>query len=96
MVSALYKQWDEKEQKIFRDWLVSHLKMGEMTVTFYKKDGTERTMICTLEEGKVKAHEKKTDRVKEVSEEVCPVFDVEKQEWRSFRYDSIKGVNFEF
>ena len=95
MVSTLYSTWDEKEQKIFRDWIKSHLKMGPVTVTFSKKDGTERTMICTLKEEDVKVHEKKTDRVKEVSEDVCPVFDVEKQEWRSFRYDSIKEVRFD-
>jgi len=95
MESTLYKDWNEKEKKTFRDWLTSHLKMGEMSVTFIKKDGSERTIKCTLQESQVKYHEKKTDRVKEVSEEVCPVFDLEKQEWRSFRYDSIKGVGFE-
>lgn len=95
MESTLYKDWDKREQKIFRDWLNVHLRMGEMKVTFLKKDGTERTMVCTLEEGKVKTHDKKTDKVKEVNEEVCPVFDVEKQEWRSFRYDSLKEIHFD-
>lgn len=92
----MYKQWNEVDQKSFRDWINGHLKMGPVTVTFSKKDGTERIMVCTLKEESIKFQEKKTGKVKEVNEEVCPVFDIEKQEWRSFRYDSVKEVKFEF
>lgn len=95
MDMIMYKQWNEVDQKSFRDWIKSHLKMGPVTITFEKKDGTERKMVCTLKEEDVKYHEKKTDRVKEVSEDICPVFDIEKQEWRSFRYDSVKEVMFD-
>ena len=77
-----------------RKWLKDMLNFGPVTVTFLKKDGSERVMNCTLAESLVKDYEKKTDRVKTVSEETCPVFDIDKQEWRSFRYDSVITVEF--
>jgi hypothetical protein len=45
--------------------------------------------MCTLKEGVVVPHEKKTERVKEVNDEVLAVWDCEKNAWRSFRFDSI-------
>lgn len=95
MEPKLYSQWDESDRKIFRDWLGSHLKYGPVTVTFQKKDGTLREMNCTLKPELVQSYEKKTGRVKTVSEETCPVFDLEKNEWRSFRYDAITEVRID-
>ena len=94
MEPRLYKEWSEEERKIFRDWIKSHLTYGPVLVTFVKKDGTERVMKCTLKSDLVKDYEKKTDRVKTVNEETCPVFDLEKQEWRSFRFDAVTKVEF--
>lgn len=87
-----YSNFNDQERHEFQMWLRSHLHLGEVSVTFKKKDGTLRVMKCTLMPGLVKDYEKKTDRVKAVSEETCAVFDVDKQEWRSFRYDSIEEV----
>jgi len=78
-----------------RNWLISHLKMGPVKVTFIKKDGTERTMLCTLDENVVPPIEKKTERVKTSSEEVLPVYDLDAKGWRSFRLDSILTVAFD-
>ena len=78
-----------------REWVVSMLKMGPMKITFTKKDGTERMMNCTLKEDLVKPYEKKTEAIKEQSKDVCPVYDIDKQSWRSFRYDSVKIVQFD-
>lgn len=77
-----------------RDWLKSHLAVGPVFITFTKKDGTERKMKCTLQEGTVVPHEKTTDRVKEENLETLAVWDMEKNAWRSFRLDSIKSVEF--
>lgn len=72
-----------------------------VTVKFTKKDGSERTMLCTLNEQKIPFD--KLPKLKEPTEEApavasvvdaVRVFDVEKQEWRSFRFDSIKSVKF--
>lgn len=78
-----------------RSWLISHLRMGPVEVTFKKKDGTERIMNCSLQEGVVIPHEKKTDREKEPNLDVLPVWDLDKKEWRSFRLDSITQVKFD-
>ena len=94
MEARLYKGWSEDEKKVFRKWLISHLKFGPVTIYFTKKDGTERKMACTLKEENIVQYEKKTERVKTLNEETCPVFDLEKNEWRSFRYDAITKVEF--
>ena len=39
--------------------------------------------------GKCSAHWQKTK-----SDEALAVFDLEKQSWRSFRFDSVKEINF--
>jgi len=92
MEPTLYNEWSEQERKVFKDWLISHLKYGPVTVTFKKKDGTLREMNCTLKSELAKDYEKKTERTKTVNEDTCPVFDLDKQEWRSFRYDAIRSV----
>jgi hypothetical protein len=94
MEARLYKDWSDEEKEVFRKWLISHLKYGPVTIYFTKKDGTERKMDCTLKEENIVQYEKKTERVKTLNEETCPVFDLEKNEWRSFRYDSITKVEF--
>lgn len=79
---------------IGRSWLIGVLQNEGATVTFKKQDGTERTMKCSLNESIVVPHEKKTDRVKEKNDGILPVWDVEKNAWRSFRLDSIIKVEF--
>lgn len=94
IVPTFYSKLDPSEREIFRDWVKSHLKYGPVMVTFLKKDNSVRKMNCTLNETLVKDYEKKTERTKLISLETCPVFDIDKQEWRSFRWDSITGVEF--
>ena len=77
-----------------RQWLIGTLRINKIRVTFTKKDGTERDMLCTLQEEAIIPYEKKTERVKEQNEEVLSVWDVEKNSWRSFRFDSIIRISF--
>lgn len=78
---------------IDRDWLLSLLREGDVKVTFTKTDGTQREMLCTLKEGVVVPHEKKTDRVKKVNEDVIPVWDIENEGWRSFKLSAVTGID---
>jgi hypothetical protein len=86
---------NETELKLFKKWLRGVLHTREVTVTFTKKDGTERVMKCTTNPTYVMFKdpailESKKDR--KVNEDVMPVYDLESQHWKSFRWDSIKQV----
>ena len=91
------KDWTEKDWDKFSNWLIGMLKINEtVTVTFTKVDGTERVMNCTLKpellpEVKPLA-EGKTPR-KESSTSIR-VYDLEKQEWRSFTTKNVTRVEF--
>ena len=89
-----YKQAKPLEQQAFRVWLQGILKTETVCLTFRKKDDTIREMKCTLIESKLPVVEKKTDRVRKENDDLISVFDLEKNEWRSCRYDSIKQINF--
>jgi hypothetical protein len=84
-------QIDTKEG---REWLKSLLKERETTIFFTKKDGTERKLICTLAESKIPSDKAPKNTGKAKSEDALAVFDVEKQDWRSFRWDSVTKVEF--
>lgn len=80
----------------FKDELEVALNQGAtVTVVFTKADGTERTMICTKNPETIAenytAPEKKTDRKRPDTPGVVAVFDLEKNDWRSFRLDSVKS-----
>jgi len=76
-----------------QDWLKSCLRDGVVTVNFIKNDGTERTMKCTLSKEIVPpVVSENVKKVRAISSDVLPVYDVDAQGWRSFRWDSIKSV----
>jgi len=64
-----------------------------LSVTFKKKDGTERTMSCTLKAEHLPVVEKHEDeeakKDKKQSDTNIAVWDLDKKAWRSFRIDSI-------
>lgn len=68
------------------------LKNNILEVKFKKVDGSERVMKCTLREDYAKPHEKTTEREKKINEDIISVWDVEKDAWRSFRYDSLIAI----
>lgn len=80
-----------------REWLLKALRSGPVTVNFTKTDGTERAMACTLDESIIpnefapKAKVEGEVERKKPTESVA-VFDLEKEGWRSFRWDAIKTV----
>lgn len=61
-----------------------------VNVTFTKKDGTLRTMPCTLNRDLIPAeHAPKGDRM--ISNQTAqPVFVTDAGGWRSFRWDSVQ------
>ena len=72
-----------------RDTLIKNLQKKSMRITFTKVNGDERIMDCTLQEHFIPQTEE-SNRKK--NEEVLPVFDINKGEWRSFRLDSVTNI----
>jgi uncharacterized phage-like protein YoqJ len=83
-------KWEETE----KNWLKTLLREQNVTIEFVKKDGTKRKMFCTLSESKIPAQHVPKNTGKAKSDEVLAVFDVENDGWRSFRWDSIKRIEF--
>lgn len=73
-----------------KDIIKEKLRAGNCTVVFTKKDGTVRTMLCTLKEDSipVESRPKGNETVKR-SDDAVAVWDLEANGWRSFRYDAI-------
>ena len=78
-------------QEILKD----QLRNENLFVTFTKKDGQERKMLCTLLQDRIPASSKTETTSRAVPASSLAVYDLEKQAWRSFRWDSIKGVEAE-
>jgi hypothetical protein len=88
------KMASEIDTKEGREWLRGLLRSEKVTVLFTKKDGSERKLICTLKEDKIPSEKVPKNTGKAKSEESIAVFDLEKSDWRSFRFDSVKKVEF--
>ena len=85
---------DYKEQ-------VQHvLRSGIADVFFTKKDGTKRRMLCTTKESLIpeKAFgnpkdwnypESLSETARAKNPDIAVIWDLEKDAWRSFRYDSV-------
>ena len=87
----------ESDSKLFKKWLKSHLKFGPVTVTFTKKDGSERVMKCTTNPTYVMFKDPsilESKKERKVNEDVMPVYDMESNAWKSFRWESVKSVTF--
>jgi hypothetical protein len=95
-VNTDIKITDELEPKLHK-WLKGVLVSTTATITFTKVDGTERVMKCTLESEKIPKVEIKEDakpRKQSDSTKALRVFDLEKNEWRSFTIKNIKRIEF--
>ena len=83
--------WNEMELDELRNWLIGVLKEEVVTIKFTKKNGTDRVLKATLHERLV-ANTNGIGRKENAG--VISVTDVEIDEWRSIRLDSIKEISF--
>ena len=99
-----YQEADDQVKEQIREWVRGLLQNSEVTVTFTKADGTDRDMLCTLDHSRIPVsivkpvqsvdgivRESKKPR-KEPDPHSIRVFDLEKQEWRSFRFERLRKV----
>ena len=77
------ERWEE-----LRETFAGH---EQFRITFKKKDGSLRVMICTRDLSLIPPdkHPKGTGKVNYSS---MPVFDLEKNNWRSFSLDSLIDI----
>jgi hypothetical protein len=86
--------------EITKDELVEKLLVEEVSVTFTKADGTDRTMLCTKQFSKIpQEFHPKTDKVVKLDEngnviesDLISVWDLEKNGWRSFNFSKVKKI----
>ena len=80
---------------VFRGWLKGVLTVQPATITFTKKDGTERVMNCTLRGDMLPVVEIKEDKApRKQNDSVLSVYDLDAQGWRSFTLNAVKRVSF--
>lgn len=102
-----YQEADDQVKEQIRSWVRGLLTNSEVTVTFVKADGTDRDMLCTLDHSRIPVSVAKpvsttapVDGIvresrkpkKEPDPHSIRVYDLEKQEWRSFRFERLKKV----
>ena len=108
---TLYQESTDTEKTVIRDWVRSLLQKSSITVTFVKADGTVREMLCTLDSSRIPAMpdvtilSNSTANVDGLVESKKPrkqpdphsirVYDLEKVEWRSFRFDRLQKITAE-
>lgn len=79
---------------------IEHIKNAlktsdEVVVVFTKSDGTERTMRCTIDGERIPADKAPKGTAKNLSEDTQRVFDLDKGEWRSFKFDAVKTISIQ-
>lgn len=87
--------WSDAEWETFTNLMKDKLTEGIITVTFNKKDGSERVMKCTLSPTIVP----NTPMVEGRKERAIPknsmsVYDTDARDWRSFVVRNITEISF--
>lgn len=104
-----YQEGSDTEKAVIRDWVRSLAQKGVITVTFVKADGTVRDMKCTLDGAQIPMDKQPKGQAvtpidgivregrqrREPDEHSLRVFDIDKQEWRSFRFERLQKITAE-
>jgi hypothetical protein len=77
-----------------RNEMLDMLRTSICTVSFTKVNGETRDMKCTLIENFIPEKQRPSGNLQNIqySEEVIRVFDVDKQEWRSFKVNLVNSI----
>jgi hypothetical protein len=104
-----YQEADDANKAIIRDWVRSLLQKQPVTVTFVKADNTVRDMKCTLNwdfipadklpkgstNGSIDDIVRESKSRREPDPHSLRVFDLELQEWRSFKFERLQKITAE-
>lgn len=98
-----FSELNETQQLEYKAYVKTLLTSGATLVTFTKVDGTIRELNCTLRPDLlpvvefvelVEGAEPKKER--KVNPNIQTAFDLDKKEWRSFKYDSVISIESTF
>ena len=93
-----FNEMEIKDQESIKSWVKELLKGDQpVTVEFKKADGTKRLLTGTLNEAvgaKYSMNESTNKPKKKANPDICVVYDLEKDAWRSFRWDRLTNVQF--
>lgn len=78
----------------FAQYLREYLAEALIAVTFTKKDGTSRRMLCTKQEDSIPSDKQPKGTGHASTGDAVTVFDLEKQEWRSFNTSNITHIEW--
>ena len=80
---------------MIRQDIVTILSEGIHTITFTKLDGTERTMLCTLDPALLLVLEQKEEKKvpRKINPDTMRVYVTDINEWRSFRIENLKSID---
>jgi len=79
----------------FKEWMLEHLAESEVTVTFTKKDGSDRVLRCTRNVAVIPAeHAPKNEKATAVKTDAIAAFDLDINEWRSFNLSAVKRIDW--
>lgn len=84
---------EQQNQDNLRDWVRDLASRQIIEVTFTKVDGSTRVLLGTLDPDEIPADKAPKGTGKAENPMVVALFDVEAQDWRSFRIDSIQRIN---
>ena len=86
------------ELEEFKTWVKGLLhddNVKNLRITFTKSDGTDREMRCTLLESAIPSDKVPKGTGREAPTATQRVFDLDKGEWRSFKWEAVKRVEFD-
>ena len=75
-----------------RNEFLERLQKNVVLVNFTKVNGEVRNLRCTLQESYIPKSERANQANRYHNDSVMNVWDVEKDDWRSFRLDSVNSV----
>ena len=78
----------------FAEWLRGYLSESTITVTFTKKDGTNRVMKCTKQQDLIPSEKQPKGTGSTPTGDAVAVFDLDAKDWRSFNTSNITRIEW--
>lgn len=91
--SEFTKTLSIKERDTMREFFKSTIEARTAIVTFTKLNGEERVLRCTRDLKRI-PEKKHPKGIRKPADTVVTAYDIDKEDWRSFRLDSVKSFYF--